>query len=689
MNRPTYRRRTPFAPAPERLEYRRLLTSAAFAKGFGAGPNNSASVEAEAVDPGGNVYVTGNFGGKVAFGPVSLTSRGERNVFVAKLNPAGNVLWAKSMGSAATGDYGRGLALDPRNGDPVVTGFFSGAAQFGASSLGNNGQGDIFVERLNPANGNVLWARGFGGPGSDQGQSVAVDRSGNAYITGSFQNSVAFGATTLTTPDTDSTDIFVTKLDAAGSVVWATQLGGSGQDSGFGVAADAAGNAYVTGNFTGTGQFGGVTLTSAGDSDAFVAKLSAAGDVAWAVAEGGIGHDDGVAIAVTPDGRGVYATGDFVGTVPFGAASLTSAGQDDTFVQKLDGSGASVWARRYGGTGFDAGFGITLDAAGSVYTTGVFQGTAGFGPTTLTSAGDYDVYLAKLNPGGSLVLARDFGGGAGEQAYQVAVGGPKSSITLVGAYGAAFNVFNDGLPSAGSGYVIQISQAARAAGSEALSDFDSVGYSQIAVYRPATRQWLALAQTGGHLLGTFGRRGDIPVAGDYDRLGHTELAVYRPSTRQWFAVGPRGSHLLGTFGQRGDIPVPGDYDRTGHTELAVFRPSTRQWFAVGPRGAHLLGTFGRAGDIPVPGDYDGTGHTELAVFRPSTRQWFAVGPRGSHLLGTFGARGDVPAPGDFDGLGHAELAVFRPSTAQWIVRGANGDRLMNVFGLGSDIPTES
>jgi hypothetical protein len=123
---------------------------------------------------------------------------------------------------------------------------------------------------------------------------------------------------------------------------------------------------------------------------------------------------------------------------------------------------------------------------------------------------------------------------------------------------------------------------------------------------------------------------DIPVPGDYDGVGHTELAVFRPSTGQWLVLGPSGARALGTFGLPTDIPAPGDYDGVGHTELAVFRPSTGQWFVLGPNGARALGTLGVPTDIPAPGDYDGVGNTELAVFRSSSAQWFiARQPSGS------------------------------------------------------------
>src|SRR6516165_4971092 len=143
-------------------------------------------------------------------------------------------------------------------------------------------------------------------------------------------------------------------------------MGGPGIDVGTGVAADGAGNVYVSGTLWGTATFGTVSLTSAGGTDAFVAKLDSAGNVPWAKHLGGAGDDAGVGIAVDGSGN-AYVTGVFSGTATFGTVSLTSAGDTDIFVAKLDGAGNVAWAKRMGGSGDDAGVGIAVDGAGGIY----------------------------------------------------------------------------------------------------------------------------------------------------------------------------------------------------------------------------------------------------------------------------------------------------------------------------------
>jgi hypothetical protein len=200
----------------------------------------------------------------------------------------------------------------------------------------------------------------------------------------------------------------LTALAGDGDFVWAKQMGGTDYDVGQGIAVDMAGNVYTTGYFQGTADFdpgpGSFNLTSTGNEDIFVSKLDSAGNLVWAKQMGGTSGDAGQDIAVDAAGN-VYTTGFFYSTVDFdpgpGTFNLTSTGDTDIFVSKLDSAGNFVWAKQMGGTDPDAGYDIAVDAAGNVYTTGYFWGTADFDPGpgsfNLTSAGFSDIFVSKLS----------------------------------------------------------------------------------------------------------------------------------------------------------------------------------------------------------------------------------------------------------------------------------------------------
>jgi hypothetical protein len=275
----------------------------------------------------------------------------------------------------------------------------------------------------------------FGGSGADSGAGVAVDASGNVYVTGSLTGTVDFdpGVGTANLSSAGETAAYVVKLDSAGSYVWARTFGGSGADSGAGVAVDASGNVYVTGSFTGTADFdpgvGTANLISAGRHDAYVVKLDSAGSYVWARNFGGSGDDLGAGVAVDVSGN-VVVTGRFWGTADFdpgvGTANLSAFGPTyDAFVVKLTSAGSYVWARNFNGSDFDSGAGVAVDVSGNVVVTGTFWGTADFDPgvgtANLTSAGRYDAFVVKLDSAGSFVWARTFGGSLEDEGSGIVV----------------------------------------------------------------------------------------------------------------------------------------------------------------------------------------------------------------------------------------------------------------------------
>ena len=343
------------------------------------------------IDDLGSAYVTGVFQETSSFGLYSITSNGINDIFVAKMDANGNWQWAIQAGGSDY-DAGIGITIDDL-GSAYVTGYFCETATFGSYSLTSNGNQDIFVAKMD-ANGNWQWATKAGGSNYDGGDEITIADLGNIYVTGSFRETATFGSYSLTS--NGEYDVFVAKMDADGNWQWATKAGGSDMDYGSAITIDDAGNTYVTGLFQETSSFGSYSITSNGEYDIFVAKMDASGNWQWATKAGGSDLDYGSAITID-DAENTYVTGVFQETSSFGSYSITSNGDSDIFVAKMDASGNWQWATKAGGSSYDHGYGITIDDAENTYVTGIFEETSTFGSYSLTSNGELDIFVAKLN----------------------------------------------------------------------------------------------------------------------------------------------------------------------------------------------------------------------------------------------------------------------------------------------------
>ena len=305
--------------------------------------------------------------------------------------------WVKSYG-AAEDDQGRSISRDA-SGNIYTTGYFSETVDFdpgtGTTNLTSAGLKDVFVQKMD-ADGNFLWAKSFGGTQTEEGNSISVDGMGNVYTTGySYSQTVDFDPGTGTTNLTKAglKDVFVQKMDSDGNFVWAKFFGSTKNDQSNSIIVDAAGNVYTTGFFAETVDFdpgaGSTNLTSAGDLDVFVQKMDSDGNFLWAKSFGGEGWDDGQSINVDALGN-VYTTGYFLETVDFdpgaGTTNLTSAGDYDIFLHKMDADGNFLWANSFGGTVGDFASAISVDGSGNVYILGNFQGTVDFDPGAGTAS---------------------------------------------------------------------------------------------------------------------------------------------------------------------------------------------------------------------------------------------------------------------------------------------------------------
>ena len=254
------------------------------------------------------------------------------------------------------------------------------------------------------------------------------------------------------------------------------------------------------------------------------------------------------------------------------------------------------------------------------------------------------------------------------------------------AFYAAGNAANSDAGT--SGDYIYTKSAATLAGS-AISNFDTDGLSDIAVYRPSTGVWYSLNSTdGGFQALQFGIAEDKIAPGDYDGDGKTDRGVWRPSTGVWYIQKSGGGFTISQFGTTGDIPVPGDYDGDLKTDLAVWRPSTGVWYvARSSNGTYDIRQFGVASDKTAQADFDADGKTDLAVWRPSTGVWYVwrSSDFGFSITG-FGLDGDLPVQGDYDSDGKADVAVFRPSNSVWYMNRSTLGFTSVQFGISTDKP---
>lgn len=365
--------------------------------------------------PDGSAVVTGSFNGTTTFGAgesgeTTLTSVFAKDIFVAKYNPDGTLAWAKGAGGSGT-EQGRDIAA-LADGSVLVTGEFGGSATFGADEAGETtltsaDDEDIFIAKYN-TDGTLAWAKRAGGTGSDYGYGIAALNDQSSLVTGYFWDTATFGPGEPGETTFTSGRLFVAKYNPNGTLAWVKRAEGNAR--GLDIAALSDGSALVTGYYNfgatfGPGESGEVTLPWKVAKDIFVARYNPDGTLAWAKRAGDGLSSEARAIAALSDGSALV-TGLFSGTATFGEGessetALTSAGWHDIFVAKYNPEGTLAWVTRAGGNDpEDSGYGIAVDHGGFALVVGQFFGTAVFGEdesaeTTLTSAGWYDIFIAK------------------------------------------------------------------------------------------------------------------------------------------------------------------------------------------------------------------------------------------------------------------------------------------------------
>jgi hypothetical protein len=324
--------------------------------------------------------------------------------------------WNTFMGGSLSSDLGNAIAVDV-TGSVYVAGNSSSTWGTPVNPY-EGGTNDVFAAKLDN-NGNRLWNTFMGGSGTDQGNGIALDATGNVYVVGT--STAAWGAP-INLFAGGTNDAFAAKLDSSGTRLWNTFLGsatpmGAGSDQGLGIAVDGAGgNVYVTGLSLSTWGTPVNPHVGLGTLDAFAAKLDTNGVRLWNTFLGGSGSDQGNAIAVDAIGN-VYVTGQS-GTT-WGTPANPFAGFQDAFAAKLNSSGFRLWNTFLGGSGTDAGNEIAVDASGNVYVAGTSTLTWGAPVNPFASSGD--AFAAKLDSSGVRLWNTFLGGGGGDIGNGIAV----------------------------------------------------------------------------------------------------------------------------------------------------------------------------------------------------------------------------------------------------------------------------
>ena len=397
---------------------------------------------AVALDPSGNIILGGSFWGTADLDPgpgsLNLTSQGNSDLFIQKLDSSGNLLWVRQMGGEQQENI-FDLTVDAQ-GNIYAVGWFRDTADFdpglGTANLISHGFMDIFVLKLDK-NGEYEWARSMGGGDMDEGDALAVDNDGNVYTVGTFRDRADFdpGVDKTELVSAGDTDIFIQKLDSNGKLVWVKQIGAYDQDIAQTVALDHEGNIFVSGSYRSFVDFdpglGESMLMSQGESDAFTLKLNPQGEFVWVRQMGGPSNEAGFDIALDADG-GIITVGSFAYTADFDPGqsvyNLKSKGSWDIFIQKLDGNGNFVWAHSLGGDGVEIAYSMAMDTDRNIYLTGQFSGKADFDPGVDTLffqsvLNKRDIFILKLNSLGEYLWAGHMGGiGGSDKGSSIAVG---------------------------------------------------------------------------------------------------------------------------------------------------------------------------------------------------------------------------------------------------------------------------
>lgn len=388
-----------------------------------------------ATDSQFNVISTGRYAGAVSFGGAALPQTGSQEIFAVKLSPAGQHVWSRGFGSVGE-DHGAAVAVDASD-QVILAGGFRGVIDFGGDPLTSTAATtlDVYLAKLDDA-GEHLWSHRFGGAADQEATDVAVLGTDRVTVVGNYHGSIDFGGGPL--PASVPAAGFVAAFTGDGAPLWSHAHQGSANSFVRAVAIEPSGTTWLAGDFAGSLNINGTLHHAAGAQNTYLVALSPEGSYLRTVPWDGDGQERIYDLAV--DGQGnVVVTGFFDSTLELGGAEYQSAGEQDGFVAKLDGTGTVLWSRSFGAAGNDYGTGVALDGVGNVVVSGTFATSVDFGGGQHEGAGEADMFVVKLAPDGTHLWTQTYGGPGDQHGNRVIVDG-QSHVILAGLFFDSFEL---------------------------------------------------------------------------------------------------------------------------------------------------------------------------------------------------------------------------------------------------------
>lgn len=414
-------------------------------KGEGGVTNDEALDVAS--DSSGNYYVTGYFTSAAIIGTTTLNSSGNSDIFIAKYNAAGAVLWAAKAGGPGA-DRAYSIKADDA-GNVYITGYYYGTANFGSSSITSvAGTQDVFIAKYDTA-GTVQWVKSIGGTDSETGYGITCDHAGNVIVTGQFKGTATFGSTSLTSaidPITNlrSFDIFTVKYNGSGSFLWVEHGLAKYDDRGLDVAVDLSDNIYVVGQFSDTIEFD-VTHNNQVMNSGYLMKYDAGGNEQWFIK---MSASQTIVYSIAVDlSNNILITGDFKGTLGIFTNPIvysTSNFSNKIFIAKFSTSGSALWVENDGSDSDITSKSIAIDHHGDAYISGLFkcrfdEYSQTIGTGIFYSSGYRDVFVTKYSAAGARQWIRHFGSNKDDYCSGIAVNTSDKPV-IAGSFENRFNI---------------------------------------------------------------------------------------------------------------------------------------------------------------------------------------------------------------------------------------------------------